>query len=368
MNQSITFSDVQLSLERVAPSRWQESWDNSGHLIGDPQSAVSGILVCLDLSDAVLDEAQALECNLIVSHHPLFLKGLKRLTGGDRESRFALRMAGEGIGLISVHTSYDAAPGGVSFQLGEALGVRDMRPLEGRESGKVKLVTFVPAEHLETVSRALFDAGAGIIGDYSYCSFRHPGVGTFQPSLSSDPYVGLPGEYSEVPEVRLETVIEREHVARVVRALRNSHPYEEMTYDVVPLLNHSAFAGLGVIGELEHAESESDFASRVREVLGCAALRHSVFTGRTVRRVALCGGSGLSLLSDALRNRADAFVTADAKYHDFQGIDGRLLLIDAGHAETERVALPRLADHLMECFSRIPVHIAKREPTVIHYL
>lgn len=367
MRDNVTYRDVVSAIEEIAPPRWAESWDNCGLLLGAPETPVRGILICLDLSERVIEEAKELGANLIVSHHPLIHTPLKQLTGQDRTSRLALMCLEAGLGFIAAHTNYDAAPEGVSYQLAKCLGLQSIHPLEARRSGKVKLVTFVPSDYVDSVSTSLFDAGAGWIGDYSYCSYRSEGTGTFLPSRKAEPFVGIPGELNQVQEVRIETVIQEEHVDRAVRALRCAHPYEEMTHDVMPLLNHSAFAGIGAVGELPKPMDEQEFLHHVKETLRVPFLRHSAPLGSPIRRVAVCGGSGMPYLTNALQTRATAYVTGDVKYHDFQRAEGHLLLVDAGHYETEHVALEYLRYALCEKFSTFASAISTREVSSLHY-
>lgn len=354
----VTYGRVMDYLDTIAPLCGAEEWDNCGLLVGAPHTVVTGIVVCLDIEDAVLDEAHEVGANLVVAHHPLLLgKAPLCYTEESRTTRLVARCIREGVGVIAVHTNYDMAPKGVSYQLGKVLGLKGMRPLVPSASGQVKLVTFVPQSEAEHVAHALFEAGAGWIGSYSGCSFQVKGEGTFQSPLQGNPFLGVPGEFSRVEEVRIETVLYTEHLRRVVEVLHEVHPYEEVAYDVYPLLNRSSVGGAGIVGELPEEESEAQFIARVKRVLGLAWVRHSPLLGRPIRKVAACGGSGMSYFGHAQAQRADVYLTGDLRYHDYQRAEGNILLMDGGHYETERVALPYLRDKLLDKFSTFAVNL-----------
>lgn len=336
-------SDIARALEAWAPPGSKLSFDRVGLQVGEPGREAGRVLVALDLTPAVVAEAEAWGAGLVITHHPLLFRPLERLVPTDLVAAMAYRLARAGIAAYALHTNLDAAPGGVSFALGELLGLEELRFLEPMAEAVAKLVTFVPEAHLEAVREALAEAGAGRIGGYDACAFTSAGTGFFRPGAGTSPFSGTPGELARAPEVRLEVEVARWDLARVERALRAAHPYEEVAFDVYPVEQPSTQAGLGALGRLPEPEPLSAFLARVADRLGAEALRYSGHPEAEVARVAVCGGSGSSLLGRALAAGADAFVTADITYHTFfapMDAEGRprLALIDAGHYETEWVA------------------------------
>lgn len=347
-------------LEAWAPPGSKLSFDRVGLQVGDPEREVGAVLVALDLTPGVVDEAEARGAGLIVTHHPLLFKPLERLVPTDFVSGLALRLAERGIAYYAIHTNLDAAPGGVSFALAEQLGLEDVRFLDPVREALVKLVTFVPEDHAEAVRAALAEAGAGRIGDYEACAFTSLGTGFFRPGEGADPHTGERGALSSAQEVRVEVEVHRWDLGRVVGAMKRAHPYEEVAYDVYAVEQPSTRAGLGAVGVLPEAEPLRAFLARVAERLEAGALRYVGDDRAGVRTVAVCGGSGSSLIPQALAAGADAFVTADVTYHTFfepLAPDGapRMALVDAGHYETERITERLLVDHLAERFPDLEV-------------
>ncbi len=357
-----TIADIAHALETWAPPGSAQSYDNVGLQVGDARRTVDIALIALDLTPAVIDEAVERGATLIITHHPLLFRPLRRLTAGDGPGSLALRLAEAGIALYAAHTNLDAAPAGVSFALAETLGLTEVRFLDPLPEQLYKLVTFVPADHLDAVRTALADAGAGRIGDYEACAFAHPGTGYFRPGPGASPFTRTaPGELAETPEVRLEVEVSRWDLERVRQALMMAHPYEEVAYDVYPVLQPHTRAGLGAIGTLAEAEPLAAFLQRVAERLEAGSLRYAGAPDALIRTVAVCGGSGSDLIRRALQAGADAYVTADVTYHRFFEVldpDGlpRMALIDAGHYETEAVTERLLLHHLRERFPTVQWH------------
>lgn len=349
-----TIGDIARVLEDWAPPGMAQAYDNVGLQVGDPAQPVEAALLALDLTAAVLDEARATGATLVVTHHPLLFRPLKRLIPSDPAGGLALRLAQAGIALYSLHTNLDAAPGGVSFALAEHLGLTGVRFLEPVEAALVKLVTFVPTAHCNAVQTALAQAGAGRIGHYDACAFASTGTGFFRASETANPFIGTPGGGLErVEEVRLEVQVERWHLPRVMAALRTAHPYEEVVCDVYPLQQPTPQAGLGTLGMLPVPEPLPVFLQRVAERLGADALRYVGDPGAPIHTVAVCGGSGSDLIGRAMAAGAQAYVTADVTYHKFfdvLGPDGtpRMACIDAGHYETEAITEVLLQQHLQQ--------------------
>ncbi len=346
------------ALEAWAPPGSAQSYDNVGLQVGDPERPVRRALLALDLMPAVLEEARTLEAELIITHHPLLFRPLRRLTPDSLVSSLALRLAASGIALYSIHTNLDAAPGGVSFVLAAHLGLRDVQFLEKMGQALYKLVTFVPASHFEQVREALAEAGAGRIGHYEACAFATRGTGYFRPGDMARPFIGEPGKLESAEELRLEVEVARWDLPRVLAAMRAAHPYEEVAYDVYPVEQPYTRAGLGAIGRLEKPEPLRDFLQRVAERLQTDSLRYVGDLDASVETVAVCGGAGSDLIGRALSAGADAYVTADLTYHRFFEVldnDGRprMALIDAGHYETEALTEALLATWLQQRFPTV---------------
>jgi dinuclear metal center YbgI/SA1388 family protein len=333
-------------LEGFYPQAWAEPWDRVGLQVGDASWSAERLLVALDPTSHVITEARNLGCGLLVTHHPLIFKPLERLTLDDPVARTALEAAEGRVAVAAYHTNADVAMPGVSDALADALGVEVTGVLHPTEAGsRVKLVTFVPAEATAKVLDALAGAGAGVIGEYSHCSFRVRGTGTFLPAESAHPALGERGALNEVEEDRLEIVVPRERVTASVQALVDAHPYEEVAYDIYPLGGPSGL-GLGRVGRIPEPVAGGELADRCREALG-AAVRLAGPSDREVRTVALCGGSGADLAEDALRAGADAYVTGDVKHHQaLEAVSAGLIVIDAGHHGTEWPFVPHLAARL----------------------
>ncbi|MBE2187135.1 MAG: Nif3-like dinuclear metal center hexameric protein [Rhodothermales bacterium] len=351
----VTVRDLIRFLDGWAPPALQQPYDNTGLQVGNPDAEIAGAVVALDLTHAVLDEAKAQGANVVVTHHPLLFKPVKRLAPGPGPSGLAYRLAAEGIAHVAAHTNLDAIDGGVSFALAEDLGLEDVRLLDGFAGQTVKLAVFVPESHAEAVREALAEAGAGRAGRYDACAFATPGTGTFRPLDGADPFVGTVGALERVDEIRLEAEVLRARLPQVLAAMRAAHPYEEVAFDVYPVERVSDSVGFGAIGTLPEAEAGAAFLARVAERLGERALRYAGDLARPVRRVAVCGGAGVDLAGKAMAAGADAYVTADVTYHRFFDVlDGAgrpaMLLVDALHYATERCAERLLADTLAAAF------------------
>ncbi len=323
-------------LNRAAPFSLQEDYDNSGLQVGDPDKEIMRALVCLDVTMEVMQEAREKQCDLVISHHPLIFKGIKRITGADPTEKILIEAIRNDMAILWVHTNLDHAGFGVNHMLARKLGLERTRVLQAGSRLLRKLVTFCPATHSDAVRKALFEAGAGQIGDYDSCSYNLEGTGTFRAGDASKPFVGKAGELHQEAETRIETIFPVYLQNAVLNALLSSHPYEEVAYDVYPLDNAFDRVGAGLAGWLPKPLTEPEFLSLLKETLGTPVLRHSCLGGRQVSMVAICGGSGSFLLDSAAGAGADAFVTADLKYHRFFDAQDRLLLVDAGHYETEQ--------------------------------
>jgi len=334
-------------IEDWAPKSIAWEKDNVGLQVGSLRREVKNILLCLDVDEKVVDEASRKRCNLIISHHPLLFRSFKKLdTEKDRKSRIIEKLIKKDITLYSAHTNLDFTKGGVSFQLAKKLKLTNQKFLLNLSSNQNKISVFVPTTHADKVADAMHNAGAGIIGEYSNCSFRTLGTGTFKGSEKSNPKVGSKGKIERVEEVKIEVLVNSFDVPKVIAAIKQAHPYEEVAYDVYQLANENVNYGVGVIGELSKELSVNQFLNYVSKSLRIKNLRFSHGAKSKVKKIAVCGGSGSDLLDIAIKNRADAFVTADVKYHTFQDAENEILLVDAGHYETEIPALDEIKNRI----------------------
>ncbi|WP_298038852.1 Nif3-like dinuclear metal center hexameric protein [uncultured Desulfuromonas sp.] len=340
----VRIQDLVGLVHALYPPALAEEWDNVGLQVGDPAAPVERALICLDPTERALDAASEAGAKLLITHHPLIFKPLKSLVPIDATGRFLFRAVREGIGVLSVHTNLDRAAGGLNDWLADRVGLDQRRPLLSAAGDLHKLVVFVPAGHEDSVAEALFSAGAGRVGNYDRCSFRSAGTGSFRPGPGTRPFRGRVGEDERAEEVRLETILPREGLNRAVTKMIKVHPYEEVAYDLIPLGNRRGDVGLGRIGRLAEATTLGVFAERVKKALGAPALRLVGEPGRKIRKVALCGGSGASVLAEAARQGADLLLTGDVKYHEAQSAENQgVAIIDAGHFATEHLMVKGLA-------------------------
>jgi len=359
--------EVMREIESLAPLSLQEDYDNSGLLTGDSQTDLTGVLLATDLTMEVLDEAIAAGFNMVITHHPVIFKALLRITGETLTERIIIKAIQNNILLYAAHTNLDMIPGGVSATMAQRIGLINTQILQPRTGDFLKLVVFVPESHADQVADALFKAGAGHIGHYDSCSFRTAGEGTFRGDETSNPFSGVPDRFHREPELRIETILPVWIKDKVIRSMLAVHPYEEVAWDLYPLIKDNESAGLGLYGELSEATTETDFLNFVKSVFSIRTIRHSKLTGRPIKRIALCGGSGGSLLRDAMRVKADVFITADLKYHQFFDPEGRLLLIDAGHFETEQFAVILLHELLSGKFPKFAVQLTATNTNPVNY-
>jgi dinuclear metal center YbgI/SA1388 family protein len=328
--------DVMAALEEIAPLSYSEDFDNTGLLVGDEQSEVKGILVTLDTLESVVDEAITKDCNVIVSFHPIIFSGLKRLTSGSYVERVVQKAIKHDISIYAIHTALDNAWNGVNAMICEKIGLSNRSVLIPQRGTIQKLVTYVPAKEADTVREALFEAGAGDIGNYSNCSFNTEGQGSFNPNEDANPTLGVQGKTHFEDEIRIEVTFQKHRKGRVLQALFSSHSYEEVAYEVTTLDNTNQHIGMGMIGTLSDPLPEQEFLSHLKKTMQTDCIRHSELHGKPIQKVAVLGGSGSFAIDAAKAAGADAFVTADMKYHDFFKSEGEILLTDIGHYESEQ--------------------------------
>ncbi|MEY2792427.1 MAG: hypothetical protein RJA76_419 [Bacteroidota bacterium] len=350
----IYIRDVCKAMESWAPLQWQESYDNAGLLLGQPDQEVTGILVSLDCTEEVIKEALAKKCNVIIAHHPIIFKGLKSLTGKNYVEKTVIAAIKNDIAIYASHTNLDHAPKGVSYHLAKKIGI-DGNVLAPVKEQLKNICFFVPKENQEEVRFALHQAGAGNIGEYSACSFSTEGEGRFTPSEKSNPTIGQNLEPTTVNEVKIEMIYPKHLENQILEALKKAHPYEEVAYYLYTLDNTWNDVGAGFIGEIEHALSEDDFIQLVKEHLDLKIIRHTPKTNKKIKKIAVCGGAGSFLIKNAIAAGADAYLTGDIKYHEFFDAENQMLLIDIGHYESEVMIKDAMCSFLSNIFCNFAV-------------
>jgi dinuclear metal center YbgI/SA1388 family protein len=360
-------TDVINCIEGTAPLFYQETYDNSGLQLGYPNQDVKGAILAIDITEDVIDEAISEGANLVISHHPLIFNGIKRITGSNGVERAIAKAIKGDIAIYSCHTNIDNVSSGVSHRMAEKLGLTKIKVLKPISGVLCKLVTFVPHDHAEKVRDAIFSAGAGHIGQYDCCSYNLAGEGTFRASEQSNPFVGEKGQLHKEPEIRIETIFPKHLESKIIAAMIKAHPYEEVAYDIYSLANKAEHIGAGAIGHFDNPLDEISFLNLIKTNFQVPTIRHTKLLNRKISRVALCGGSGSSLLSDARKAGADAFVSADFKYHQFFDAEGRILIVDIGHFESEQFTLEIFYELLMKNFSNFALRFTKVKTNPINY-
>jgi len=354
-------------LEEMAPLAYAEDFDNVGLLAGNANDEATGILVCHDALESVIDEAIIKKCNVVVCFHPILFSGLKKITGKNYVERAVIKAIKNDIAIYAVHTALDNHQQGVNKIFCDALRLTNTKVLIAKENYIRKLVTFTTPENLEKLRTALFDAGAGNIGNYENCSFSSQGLGTYQGNENSNPAIGSQGEFVEANEIKIEITFEKHLEGKILKALFSNHVYEEVAYEIYNLNNVHQNIGLGMTGEFEVPMDEKDFLLFVKEKMQANGIRHSAFGGKQIKKVAVLGGSGSFAIKNAIAAGADAFLTADLKYHQFYEAEGKLLLADIGHFESERYTQNYIADYLSKHVD-IKVLITEVDTNPVKYL
>ncbi len=363
----IKIKDIVQYLEAMAPLAYQEDYDNAGLLTGSGDTPVTGVLIALDCTEGVVQEAKNKGCNMVISHHPVVFKPLKKLTGSNYVERTVIKAIQNDIALYSSHTNLDNVSHGVNMRIANKLGLVNTRILRPKSNNLGKLTTFVPVENTDTVLSALHAAGAGMIGEYKNCSFLLEGTGTFLPTGSANPSIGQNGVLEKVRENRIEVIFPLHIKSKVMSALVEAHPYEEVAYYLHSLENTDKQTGTGMIGELINPMKPEDFFVMLRKQFNCGCIRHTEIVKSHVKSIALCGGSGSFLVPDAIKHQADIFVSADFKYHDFFSAESKIIIADIGHYESEQFTKELLYEHLREIFPNIALHFTEVNTNPIHY-
>ena len=355
-------------IESVAPLEVQESYDNSGLIIGHPEDEISGILITLDLTEDVLDEAIQKKVNLVITHHPILFGGLKKINRKNDIERCVTKAIKNDLAIYAAHTNMDSVFGGVNSKICEKLELQNCRILSPIPNYLKKLVTFVPLDDAQKVREALFEAGAGNIGNYDSCSFNVAGIGSFKGNDQTNPYVGERNQLHQEEEIRIETIFPKHIQSQIIQALLNAHPYEEVAYDIYPLDNEYQQCGIGMIGDLKSPMDEMDFLLKLKKTFGCQVIKHTQLFGKPIQKVAVCGGSGSTYLNKAIAQKADIFISGDFKYHQFFDAGQQIIIADIGHYESEQFTKEVFYELLTKKFPKFAIHLSDISTNPISYL
>ena len=355
-------------LEGIAPLNYQESYDNSGLIVGDEDMQVTSVLICLDSVEEVIEEAIENGCNLVIAHHPIIFSGLKKLNGKNHIERTIIKAIKNDIAIYAIHTNLDNIKGGVSSKIADLLDLKNQQILLPKRDLFRKLEVYVPKESAEEVQNALFASGAGSIGDYKNCSFQSEGVGTFFPKEDSQPSIGEVGTQERVEEVKIEVIFPKNIEKSLLIGMKNVHPYEEVAYQIYILDNVVPQVGSGVVGKLNEEVTSEEFLKTLKNTMKTDCIRHTKLVKNTIKKVAVCGGSGSFLLNNAKEVGADIFITGDFKYHEFFNAENNIIIADVGHYESEQFTKELIYNLLINNFSKFAVLLSKINTNPINYL
>jgi dinuclear metal center YbgI/SA1388 family protein len=363
----IKIKDIISELEKFAPLSYQEDYDNAGLIIGNFNNDCKAALLTIDVTENVVDEAIQKGTNLIIAHHPVVFSGLKKITGRNYIERTVIKAIKNDIAIYAAHTNIDGVANGVNRKICDKLKLRNTKILNPAKNQLKKLVTFVPVSHIETVRKAVFEVGAGHIGNYDSCSYNINGKGSFRALEGANPFVGSPGEIHFEEETRFETIFPKNLQKAVIEALLANHPYEEVAYDIYQLDNEYNQLGSGMIGELENACAEKEFLQFVKQIFSVKAIRHTALLGKEIQKVAVCGGSGSFLLRDAIQQKADIFISGDFKYHQFFDAENKIIIADIGHFESEQFTKELFYDILIKKLPNFAFYFSEINTNPIYY-
>jgi len=354
-------------IEEKAPLSLQESYDNSGLIIGSFDQEIHKVLVTVDVTEKVMKEAIKKGCNLVISHHPLIFGSIKKINSKNITEKLIITAIKNDIAIYAAHTNLDNISHGVNEMLGKKIGLINLKILQPKENLLKKLITFCPIKHVTKVQTALFNAGAGHIGNYDCCSYNTSGEGTFRALENTNPFVGKSHEIHHEKEVKIEVIFPAYLQSSLIQALIDAHPYEEVAYDIFPLHNFFKQAGAGMTGEFEKARTEKEFLTHLKKSLDIKTIRHSPLLNKKIKKVAFCGGSGSFLIKEALATHADAFITADLKYNHFFEPEDKLLLADVGHYESEQFTKELIVDVIKKKFPKFAVLNSEVNTNPVNY-
>lgn len=354
-------------LEQLAPLAYQESYDNSGLIVGDSNAEITNVLISLDCIESVVDEAIQKNCNLILAHHPIVFKGLKKIVGKSYVERTVIKAIKNDIALYAIHTNLDNIAGGVNFKISEKLGLQNIQILSPKSDSLMKLTIFVPVENSGVLLDALYAAGAGDIGNYSNCSFRTVGKGTFKANEDAKPHIGKRGVYEEVDESRIEVVFPSYRKNQILRAMKEGHVYEEIAYYLQELVNTNQEVGSGAIGTLTDKLPALEFLQLIQKQMNLQVIKYTDLVHREIKTVAVCGGSGSFLLNEAIRAKADIFITSDFKYHEYFDAEGKIIIADIGHYESEQFTKELIRDALLKKITTFATYLSEAKTNPVNY-
>ncbi len=355
-------------LEEMAPLAYAEDFDNVGILVGNQDNEATGVLVCHDALESVIDEATTKKCNLVVCFHPILFSGIKKITGKNYVERSVIKAIKNDIAIYAVHTALDNHKNGVNKIFCDALGLINTKILVPKPNFIQKLVTYTIPENKEQVLNALFEAGAGKIGNYEDCSYTSQGIGTYRGNENSNPEIGERFEFVEAQEIKIEVTFEKHLQSKILEALFKNHVYEEVAYEIFDLQNAHQNIGLGMVGELEKPLTEIEFLELVKNKMQCGGIRHSSLLGKSIKKVAVLGGSGSFAIKNAIQAGADVFLTADLKYHNFYESENQIVLADIGHFESERYTKNYIVDYLKEKITNFAFVLSEENTNPVKYL
>lgn len=339
-------ADITNFLETIAPPAYQESYDNCGLLTGNKNAECKGAICTLDVTEEVIEEAIAANCNLIIAHHPVIFKGLKKITGSNAVEKIIIKAIKNDIAIYAIHTNLDNVHTGVNKKTADRLGLTDLKILAPKSDMLCKMYVMVPQPHADKVRQAMFDAGAGQISEYSECSFNITGTGTFMPGKNASPKIGENNVRNSIEEVKIEVLFPFYLKNKIIAAAKSAHIYEEMAYDIIHLANENQNVGSGMIGILPEAISEKDFLRNIKQSFDLQLIKHTSLLEKHVKKVAVCGGAGSFLLKNAIAAGADFYITSDMKYHEFFDAERKIVVADIGHYESEQFTSDLLVEVL----------------------
>ncbi|SNR15039.1 Nif3-like dinuclear metal center hexameric protein [Tenacibaculum jejuense] len=360
--------DITNYIEELAPLAYAEDFDNVGLLVGNYNTKVTGVLVTLDTLEKTVDEAIAKNCNLIVSFHPIIFGGLKKLNGNNYVERVVLKAIKNDIAIYATHTALDNSNNGVSAKMCEVLGLENTKVLIPKKKQIKKLTTYVPNNNADELRNALFEVGAGNIGNYDQCSFNIEGKGSYRGNENSNPTIGQKGTLHFEEETCISVTYENHVEGKILNALHKNHPYEEVAYEIITLDNKNQLVGMGMIGEFSSPMQENEFLKFVKSTFKTGCVRHSELLNKPIQKVAVLGGSGSFAISNAIREKADAYISADFKYHEFYKAEHKILLTDIGHYESEQYTKNLLVDYLTKKFTNFAIILSEENTNPIHYI
>jgi dinuclear metal center YbgI/SA1388 family protein len=359
--------EVTVFLQSLAPIQLQEDYDNAGLIVGNEDEDISGVIICLDCIESIVDEAININANLIIAHHPIVFKGLKKFNGSNYVEKTIIKAIKNNIAIYAIHTNLDNVYKGVNDKIAEKIQLINRTILSPKSQMLRKISFYIPETHVEKTCLAMHEAGAGNIGEYGECSFRSKGVGTFVPSEKSNPFSGQAKEKSFEEEIKVEMLIPTHATSKILAAMKKNHPYEEVAYFITEIINENQEIGAGMMGELEKPMKTRDFLDFLKDKMELKTIKHSALLQETVKKIALCGGSGSFLTKQAIHKGADVYITADVKYHEFFDSDNKIVLIDIGHFESEKYTIELLYDLISNKFSNFALHSTSVETNPVNF-